>query len=67
MQCSLEYGAPTDSPFVPRKGRSGLVLQGVTLDAQHHGSYIGWVWQDANNGAIELDDVTNRRHCAGEW
>ena len=54
MQTSLEYGAPADSPFVPRKGIGGWVLQGLPFDASFPRSHIGWVWQEPNNGAIEF-------------
>ena len=58
MESSLEYGAPTDSPFVPRKGLPGWVCQGRAFDWKHARSYIGWVWQEANNGAITFYYVT---------
>ena len=54
MQTSLEYGSPAHSPFVPRKGIGGWVLQGLPFDKRLPRSHIGWVWQEANNGAIEF-------------
>ena len=39
-------------------GRAGWVCRGAYFDKDYARSYIGWVWQEQNNGAIEFYYVT---------